>query len=237
MDQVHVIRHKVRMEGRSVRRVAREMRLSRNTVRRYLDHEVPIGVRRATARPAPVREVVEPRLEALLASTAAATGGKQRLTTTRLHGLLVGDGSRLGSRWSRSSWRSDGDERRRCSCRSCTSRATWARSTSSRYWSTWQASGARRGCFRCERCTPGATSLALPATRSDLFSSTGMYGRSRTSAAFRSGCCTTISREQGPRVLQQQGPEALRTTDDLHDLLDHESTSALQLISFHRTRR
>jgi len=143
MDQVHVIRHKVRMEGRSVRRVAREMRLSRNTVRRYLDHEVPIGVRRATARPAPVREVVEPRLEALLASTAAATGGKQRLTTTRLHGLLVGDGSRLGSRWSRSSWRSDGDERRRCSCRSCTSRATWARSTSSRYWSTWQASGAR----------------------------------------------------------------------------------------------
>ncbi len=78
MDQVHVIRHKVRVEGRSVRQVAREMGVSRNTVRRYLDQETPIGVRRPMPRPAPVREVVEPRLEALLASTARATGGKGR---------------------------------------------------------------------------------------------------------------------------------------------------------------
>jgi transposase len=96
MDQVHVIRHKVRAEGRSVRQVAREMGLSRNTVRRYLDQETPIGVRRATARPAPVREVIEPRLEALLAKTAGATGGKQRLTATRLHRLLVCEGLRVG---------------------------------------------------------------------------------------------------------------------------------------------
>jgi predicted transcriptional regulator len=37
MDQVHVIRHKVLREGASVRQVARELGLSRNTVSKYLD--------------------------------------------------------------------------------------------------------------------------------------------------------------------------------------------------------
>src|SRR5437867_10687269 len=96
MDQVHVIRHKVRVEGRSGRQVAREMGLSRNTVRRYLDPEVAIGVRRAVARRAPVREAVAQRLDALLAATAGATGGKQRLTATRLHRMLLGEGVRVG---------------------------------------------------------------------------------------------------------------------------------------------
>ena len=41
MDQVHVIRHKVLIEGRSRRSVAREMGLSRNTVRRYLRESAP----------------------------------------------------------------------------------------------------------------------------------------------------------------------------------------------------
>jgi hypothetical protein len=36
MDQVHVIRHKVLIEGQSIRRVAREMSLSRLTVRKYI---------------------------------------------------------------------------------------------------------------------------------------------------------------------------------------------------------
>jgi transposase len=96
MDQVHVVRHKVLVEGRSARLVAREMGLSRNTVRRYLDQETPIGVRRTTARPAPIRAAAEPRLEALLARTASAIGGKQRLTATRLHRLLVAEGLSVG---------------------------------------------------------------------------------------------------------------------------------------------
>ena len=33
VDQVHVVRHKVLVEGRGIRAVAREMGVSRNTVR------------------------------------------------------------------------------------------------------------------------------------------------------------------------------------------------------------
>ena len=36
MDQVHVIRHKVLVEGLAIRRVAREMSVSQNTMRKYL---------------------------------------------------------------------------------------------------------------------------------------------------------------------------------------------------------
>ncbi len=48
MDQVHVIRHKVLVEGHSVRRVAREMKVSRNTIRHYLDSEALVGERKAS---------------------------------------------------------------------------------------------------------------------------------------------------------------------------------------------
>jgi transposase len=36
MDQIHVVRHKVLVKGASIRKVAKEMGIARNTVRRYL---------------------------------------------------------------------------------------------------------------------------------------------------------------------------------------------------------
>ena len=59
MDQVHVIRHKVLVEGKSVRSVAKEMGVSRNTVAKYLKNPEPM--RRRVARKqkrAPVMELL-----------------------------------------------------------------------------------------------------------------------------------------------------------------------------------
>jgi transposase len=95
VDQVHIVRHKVLVEGRSQRQVATELGLSRLTVRKYVAEAVP--VRKAPApRARPVWGQVGPRVEALLAESGRWTGGKQQLTATRLHELLVSEGYRVG---------------------------------------------------------------------------------------------------------------------------------------------
>jgi transposase len=95
MDQVHVIRHHVLVEGRSQRRVAKEFGISRLTVRKYVAQAAPH--RRETGpRARPVWAKVAARVEALLTESAQWTGGKQRLTATRLHELLVAEGHAVG---------------------------------------------------------------------------------------------------------------------------------------------
>ena len=95
MDQVHVIRHKVLIEGRSQRQVAGELGISRLTVRKYVEPAVP--ARKVPApRRRPVWAAVAPRLEAVLAESGRWTGAKQRLTGTRLHELLVAEGHCVG---------------------------------------------------------------------------------------------------------------------------------------------
>jgi transposase len=95
VDQVHVIRHKVLVEGRSQRQVAKELGLSRLTVKKYLTEAVP-GRRETQRRARPVWEAVGERVAALLAESSQWTGGKQQLTATRLHELLVAEGRRVG---------------------------------------------------------------------------------------------------------------------------------------------
>jgi transposase len=94
MDLVLVVRHKVLVEGRSARDVARELGISRNTVRRYVEGAVP-GYDTAS-RGAPVLDAVRGRLEALLQDAPRWTGGKQRLTATQLHRMLLSEGHRVG---------------------------------------------------------------------------------------------------------------------------------------------
>ena len=96
MDQVHVVRHKVLVEKQGIRRVAREMGIARNTVRKYLEQAAPVRVETAP-RARPVWEKVRDRLEVLLAESPKWTGGKQRLTATRLHGMLVTEGFTVGT--------------------------------------------------------------------------------------------------------------------------------------------
>ena len=95
MDQVHVIRHKVLVEGLSIRRVAREMRVSRNTVRKYLKVSEPVR-REPEPRQRPVLERVRARIDALLEDWGRRTTKKQRITGTRLHEQLLADGCEVG---------------------------------------------------------------------------------------------------------------------------------------------
>jgi transposase len=108
MDQAHVLRHKVLKEGQSIRRVARELGLSRNTVTKYLDQPEPVrSFRRRRERP--VWEAVKPRLEELVAEWGPRTTAKQRITAMRLHRQLVAEGYRVGRTLVGEYWR----ERRR----------------------------------------------------------------------------------------------------------------------------
>jgi len=95
VDQVYVIRRKVLVDGVGIRRVAREMAVSRNTVRKYLGEAAP--ERKAGApRRRPVFEAVVPRLEALIEEWTPRTAGKQRLTAARLHEELLHEGFTVG---------------------------------------------------------------------------------------------------------------------------------------------
>ena len=59
VEDVHVVRDKVLVDGLSRRRVAREMGISRNTVRRYMERPEPVRVERKPRR-RPVLERVQP---------------------------------------------------------------------------------------------------------------------------------------------------------------------------------
>ena len=68
MDQVHVVRHKVLVEGRSQRAVAQELGLSRTTVGKYVGQAAPVRKAEAGPRPRPVWDKVADRAQALLAA-------------------------------------------------------------------------------------------------------------------------------------------------------------------------
>src|SRR6185437_8083356 len=88
MEVVAVIRHEVHAEGIPIREVARELGLSRNTIRRYARaKKVPID-RSPPTRPTPARDDVAKAAKEIWNSRRSFTAGKQRLTATRLWELL-----------------------------------------------------------------------------------------------------------------------------------------------------
>ena len=97
MQTVHIIRHKVLVEGLSVQRVARDLGLSRTTVYKYLAVSAPGRVER-TPRRHPVLDAVSSRIDTLLAEWQARTTAKQRLTAARIHRQLRTEGYTISDR-------------------------------------------------------------------------------------------------------------------------------------------
>jgi len=96
MEEVYVVRHRHLVDGIPIRRLAREMGISKNTIKRYLRGALP-GVGKPRGVPgAPVRDAVKARAEAILEDSKRWTGGKQRLTAARLRELLRGEGHQVG---------------------------------------------------------------------------------------------------------------------------------------------
>lgn len=96
MDQAHVIRHKHFVEGIPIRRIAREMGLSRNTVRKYIFGDSEPQRKEVQQRASPVRDGAAERIETILEEWSGRTTGKQRITASRVHRQLVEDGYAVG---------------------------------------------------------------------------------------------------------------------------------------------
>ena len=96
MDRVHVIRHKVLVEGQSARTVARELGIARKTVAKYLKESEPRRVEKAP-RPRPVSAVVGPAIETVLEAWTGRTTAKQRVTASRVHRELLEQGFAVGA--------------------------------------------------------------------------------------------------------------------------------------------
>lgn len=88
VELVHVARHKVLVEGKSIRAVAKEMGLSRITIRRYVRGAAP-GKREYVDRPRPVHDAIAARVEKLIEASPKWTTAKQKLTAKRVHTMLT----------------------------------------------------------------------------------------------------------------------------------------------------
>jgi hypothetical protein len=91
MQTVHIVRHKVLVEGISVQQVARDLGLSRTTIYKYLEVPIP-GRVECPSRRHPVLDAVSSRIDTLLAEWHSRTTAKQRLTAARLHRQLLTEG-------------------------------------------------------------------------------------------------------------------------------------------------
>ena len=83
MQNVYVLRHQILIDGRSRRQVSRELGISRNTVRHYLEAQEQVYPERIPRR-WPILDAVQPRLDALLSEWSERITPKQQPAATRL---------------------------------------------------------------------------------------------------------------------------------------------------------
>jgi transposase len=97
MQTVHIVRHKVLVEGLSVQQVARDLGCSRTTVYKYLAVSTP-GRGETILRRHPVLDAVAARIDTLVAEWQVRTTAKQRLTAARIHRQLLTEGYTVSDR-------------------------------------------------------------------------------------------------------------------------------------------
>ena len=97
MDRVYVIRHKWHQEGLSIRQIARDLEISRNTVRKYIGDGGGPQQRARPKRARPVLEEVRERIDAILEEWSTRTTAKQRITGALVHRQLHEEGYKVGS--------------------------------------------------------------------------------------------------------------------------------------------
>jgi prepilin-type processing-associated H-X9-DG protein len=95
MDQVFVIRHKVLVEGLSMRQVAKQMGMSRNTVKKYLGQSEP-KYEASAKRPDMICYKIGPRIEQLLEEWSSRVTAKQKITGRRILRQLREEGFTTG---------------------------------------------------------------------------------------------------------------------------------------------
>lgn len=95
MDKVYVTRHKVLVEGLSQREVARQLKVDKETVAKYVKESSPKRKERKP-REKPVTIKVAGRIQELLIEWRSRTTAKQRVTCARIHRQLLEEGYVVG---------------------------------------------------------------------------------------------------------------------------------------------
>jgi len=97
VGQIDLIRQKIQRDGWSIRRTARELRVCRNTVRKYTRGEAEPRRREVVPRERPVRDLIGPVIEEIYADWASRTTRKQRLTAPGCTESFVSEATQSGS--------------------------------------------------------------------------------------------------------------------------------------------
>ena len=97
MDRIQEIRRKYFGEGESIRGIARELGMSRRTVRRYVQSDGPWEYTLQEPRPSPVSDEIEPVVREIIEGDVQVRNKKQRHTARRIYERLVEEHAYRGS--------------------------------------------------------------------------------------------------------------------------------------------
>lgn len=97
VDRIQDIRSRYFREGQSIRQIARELGMSRRTVRRYIQSDGPWRYTLREPRPRPVADAIEPIVREIIENDQRVRNRKQRHTARRIYVRLVEEHGYRGS--------------------------------------------------------------------------------------------------------------------------------------------